>query len=124
MPGTFPMQQRLGSRNQYQYAINLLKVLYQDFRDVPLVLTIREPFDQYSDDQRKKFHAWMHELAEHTGHTDAEMKSYVMTEFVPPAIVRGKEVVRSFTELTKGDVSDLMNRVQAWAQTDLDLWLP
>lgn len=121
----FPMQVPLRSKDDYIYARNLLASVFSSYHDQEgdLIMIVDRPFRAPSDKQRKGLHAWFGEIASHTGHTLAEIKGYCMATFASPRIVElgGKqaEVVPSFTDLTKDEVTELMARVQAWASLDL-----
>lgn len=125
----FPMEHLIRCREDVVAARNLLANVWTSYgyQISELVLTLDEPGRDASGRQRRKIHAWFDELAHHTGHTPPEMKDWLLWEFLEPVEVdvRGKVHVRrrSWTELSKDEASTLMDRIQAWAATELGVEL-
>ena len=114
----------LHDRNSVQRAIDGLKQLWSEDLEKHkgakrLVMQIIEPGEKYSDEQRKKCHAWFGEIAVETTNTPALVKDGLMQIFFPeePYQFNNETLYRrkSFADLSKKEVTYLMNSVQAWA---------
>lgn len=95
----------------------------------PLMKVTIEPFKSgptYS--QRGLLHKWIGIIADHTGHSPAETKEILKDMFlvkVERELAGQKRMVSPSTEdLSTGDYSQLMDQIQAFASTELGLFLP
>ena len=80
----------------------------------PLEIIVREPRKEKSHDQRKLWHAVLSDLALEVGHTPAEMKHIVKSEYYGTDIItlpRGQrfEVVKSSEEEDRAGYSRLID---------------
>ena len=73
---------------------------------------------------------WIHEVAhhvsEHTGHTEDEIHDFFKQQFLPPKIVEigGKvSTYRTTTTLKTKEMSEYMDKIYAWATSELGLML-
>lgn len=124
-------QYHLHDRESIQRAINALKSAWTDIESsegsLRLVMQIDEPKEPQTDAQRKKCHAWFGEIATATTNTPALVKDGLMQIFFVEEPYdfktnEGDTVTlykrKSFMELSKKEVSYLMNSVQAWASQE------
>ena len=67
-------------------------------------------------------------VVEHTGHDKDEIHDYFKDRFLPTRIVSFGDDVRQLTGSTKklntAEMTEYMNKIYAWATTELGLFLP
>lgn len=86
-----------------------------------------EPYrKRRTTDQNNYMWAMYEEIAKHTGHTPNEIHEWCKAQFAPPCRVRIRgDVVeyRSTAKLNTAEMSEYLERVRAWAATDLNMTL-
>ncbi len=74
------------------------------------------------------FHAWMAILGDHTGYSLEDMKVLMKEQFLTPRMVSFRGMNRllypSTAELKSAEFTAFMDKIQAWAATDLGVTLP
>lgn len=85
----------------------------------PLCVEIKPFKENRSLDQNAAYHAVIQDIARHTGHSHDEIHEIVKFKFLPALEVELPDgeyrVSRSTTRLNRGEMSDLIDQVQAWA---------
>jgi hypothetical protein len=119
------IQVYLHNKESVQQGIDVLKKVYANELqggNYRLVMQIAEPGEPHTDAQRKKCHAWFGEIAMETANTPALVKDGLMQLFFVEEPYEFKGVTlfkrKSFTELSKKEVTYLMEQVDAWASTE------
>ncbi len=95
--------------------------------DKPYQIEIKPFKRKRSLSQNALFHKWVNILAEHTGYSDFEMKEYLKVQFLSPQFmqVRDRTIVsRHTSKLDTKEMSEFMNKVMAFAVTELNVTLP
>lgn len=102
-------------------------------------LNIEKPWEITIEPYRKKrslsqlrlMWLWISEVAEHvrehTGMDSEDVHAFLKEKFLPPRIIEiaGEAVeYRTTTKLTTAEMSEYMDRIYAWATTELGLLLP
>lgn len=90
-------------------------------------ITVAPNARKRSLDQNALYHKWCGIIAAETGHSHDEIHEWCKGQFLEPRIVefRGEVMeIRTTTNLTTAQMSDFMNRVYAWATSELGLLLP
>ena len=102
-------------------------------------LNIEKPWEITIEPYRKKrslsqlrlMWLWIGEVAEHvrehTGMDSEDVHAFLKEKFLPPRIIEiaGEAVeYRTTTKLTTAEMSEYMDRIYAWATTELGLLLP
>ena len=86
--------------------------------EVPTGWVVKIMPQSKSDRQRGIFHAMLDEISELTGHTPAEVKSFIKEDYLGYTEKKfgGKwrRVLRSTEELDRGDYSKLIEYVPVW----------
>lgn len=86
-----------------------------EFTGKPLTVTVKKFHRPRTLDQNAKLHAMIRELAEHTGHTESELKDWVKVELGLLKVIEiGSNVVEvpvSSTEYTVQQCGDLIERI-------------
>ncbi len=93
----------------------------------PWEITVAPHKKRRSTDQNSLLWKWYTHIADYTGHTTEEIHEWCKAQFLPPRIVNvaGNDVeYRSTTKLTTVGMSEFMERVYAWATSELGLFLP
>lgn len=99
-------------------------------KDNPIRVTVErgQPPKKRTLSQNDLLHLWFHEIATFTGHSADETKEFLKDMFIKPKVVEvaGKSrLIRPGTSaLSKEEMSVFLDRVEAWASTDLGLQLP
>lgn len=93
-------------------------------------VTIAPYVKNRTTDQNSLLWAWYTEISEHTGHTPEEIHEYCKVSFLTPRpiIIEGKNTKHALkyyttTKLTTTEMTDYMDRIRAWAQTELGMTL-
>lgn len=89
-------------------------------------VTIAPYVKNRTTDQNNLLWAWYTEISEHTGHTPEEIHEYCKASFlVPKTITVGKDTLeyRTTTKLTTTEMTDYMDKIRAWAHTELGMTL-
>lgn len=95
--------------------------------DKPYQIEVKPFKHKRSNGQNALFHKWVSILAQHTGYSDFEMKEYLKVQFLTPQFiqVRDKSIVsRHTSKLDTKEMSEFMNKVMAFAVTELNITLP
>lgn len=94
----------------------------------PWVVTIKKHEPNRSLDQNALFHRWCHVIANETGNEMEDVKAALKDRYLQLRPVRVGKMVRMVrpgtASLTKGEMSLFMDRVMAFAATDLSIQLP
>ncbi len=93
----------------------------------PWDITIKPYRKQRTLPQNALLHKWIGLLAEFTGDTQESMKSDLKTEFaeiVESRITPGEFRPMDTSEMDTLQMSEFMNRIYAWATTEMGLILP
>ncbi len=82
-------------------------------------------------DQNALLHLWIAVIADHCGYTDKErckrdVKRVILGQREEENLLTGEieKVDYHTSEMTTAELGSLMDRMRAWAQTDLGLYLP
>ena len=63
----------------------------------------------------------------HTGHDADEVHDFLKAKFLPPRFVEisgeARQVAATTTKLTTAEMAEYMNQIEAWAATELGLYL-
>lgn len=91
-------------------------------------VVVRPKKTKRSLDQNSLYWKWCTIIANDTGNTPNDIHEYLKGEFLPPVFVtvngKSRECRRSTTDLNTADMTNYLNRIEAWAATDLGLLLP
>jgi len=93
----------------------------------PWTVTVDPHRKKRSLGQNNLYHEWVGIIANHTGHSHDEVHEWCKEEFLPPraVVIDGKtREYRSTTGLSTGEMATYMDRVSAFAGSDLGLFLP
>ena len=91
------------------------------------VVEVKRLQDKRTLDQNALYWRWLHIIAQETGNDAEEIHEAIKRKFLAPIYVEvfGELVDRrSTTDQSIGDMAALMNKVHAWAHTDLGIHLP
>lgn len=89
-------------------------------------ITIEPYRKRRTTDQNNYMWAMYEEIAKHTGHTPDEIHEHCKVMFLIPRqiIVNGRTTeYRSTTKLNTAEMSEYLERIRAWAATDLNMTL-
>ena len=118
--GAFPLQEPLRTKDECQFARNLIGYVWKEYvsKGEHLVLKIDLIIEGMTKKQRGGCMLWFQDMARHIGCTPREARVFCMNEFFGPIIteVKGEEIVevRSFGDLSKDEVSFLMDSMQVF----------
>ncbi len=99
-------------------------------KENPVRVTIErgQPPKKRTNDQNSIFHAWCNVLANETGHTQEEIKTYLKDMFLPAKIVsvgaKSRMIRPGTSTLDTSQMGTLLDRIEVWAATDLGITLP
>ena len=118
-------------RNEPPRKLALLTIGALDL-EKPWVLTIERETKRRTLSQNALMWKWVGEVVDHvevyTGHDKDEIHDYFKDRFLPTRIVSFGDDVRKVTGSTKklntAEMTDYMNKIYAWATTELGLFLP
>ena len=95
--------------------------------DRPLQITVEHFRKRNSLSQKALYFMWMTEIGDDTGHSKNEMHHFFKREFLPPKVIElnghVSEQPPSIADLTTVQMSEYMERIQAFAGTELALML-
>jgi len=117
---TFPIQEPLRTKEECQYARNLIGYLWKEHisKGERLVLTIDRQIEGMTKGQRGGCMLWFDDMAKAMGVTPRAARSFCMSEWFSPVLteVRGQELIelRSFGDLDKTEVMYLMESMEAF----------
>ncbi len=108
-----------------------IELIYGLNLDKPWTITV-EPFrKKRSLSQLRLMHAWIGEVvkhvSEHTGYTHDDVHEFLKQKFLTPKTIEiDGRVSRRWTtgDLTTAQMADYMDKIYAWATTELGLFLP
>jgi hypothetical protein len=120
----------LRGEKQRAHAIDLISRLKID-EAKPFTISIAPFVKKRSLNQLALYFKWVNDVAEiiseYSGATPEETHVYLKTRFLPPKVIDiGGEVVEWYTttKLSAKEMSEYMDRIYAWATSDLGLVLP
>lgn len=91
-------------------------------------VTIRPHKSKRSIDQNSLYWSWLSIIADETGNTANDIHEWCRDEFLPCSEIKVAGVAHlarpSTTALTTKEMTDYLNRIEAWAGTDLGIILP
>jgi hypothetical protein len=92
------------------------------------VVTIKRYRKPRSLSQNALLHSWIDIIADHTGHDQDEIKGFLKDKFLPLVEInlgkRARLVRASTARLATEEMSKFMDKIYAFAATDLGLTLP
>ena len=84
-----------------------------------------------TSDQNALLHLWLAVIADHCGYTDRErckrdVKRTLLGTFEDVNLLTGETIQSDYhtSQMTVQELSAFMDRLKAWAQTDLGIYLP
>lgn len=95
--------------------------------DKPIVWTVEELKKKRSLSQNALYQKWAEIIADHTGHSHDEIKDILKRKFLTPKVVEINGVkyeIYTTTTLSTGEMAKYMKKIDAFAATDLGLYLP
>lgn len=107
-----------------QHALSVVSALPID-ENSPFVVEIKPYVKKRSLDQNSLLHMWIGEIASQTGNEPETVKEYLREKYIQPVftewkcpetgLYRPKAVPRSTTTLNVSEMSEFLNRIDAWA---------
>lgn len=98
----------------------------------PWKVTIERETNRRTLSQNALMWAWIDDVVEHviehTGHDKDEIHDFFKAKFLPTRLIRIENEIQRATGSTKSlttkEMTDYMNKIYAWATTELGLFLP
>lgn len=94
----------------------------------PWAVTVAKAKSKRSIDQNNLYWLWLGIIANETGNTATDIHEWCKGEFLPPVFVevngKVREARRSTTDLNTADMTTYLDRINAWAASDLGIILP
>lgn len=96
-------------------------------KPLPLRVEVEKYVEGRSLPQNDLAHVWFHEIATFTGHTPEETKQFMSDMFIRPRVVsvagHSRLVKPGTSALNKEEMTAFLDRIEAWAATELGLTL-